>query len=86
LKIEHSDSYMKLGLIAYFRKMKGFTQEQLAERLGNGLRKGEAKLNVCRFLIGLIFVTAIFHLTPPLSPLYPDRIRCRLRLHAWQFG
>ena len=35
MKIEHSDSYMKLGLrIAYFRKMKGFTQEQLAERLG----------------------------------------------------
>jgi transcriptional regulator with XRE-family HTH domain len=35
LKIEHSDRYMKLGLrIAYFRKMKGFTQEQLAEKLG----------------------------------------------------
>jgi len=35
LKTEHSDKYMKLGLrIAYFRKMKGFTQEQLAEKLG----------------------------------------------------
>jgi transcriptional regulator with XRE-family HTH domain len=35
LKAEHSDRYMKLGLrIAYYRKMKGFTQEQLAERLG----------------------------------------------------
>ena len=35
MKIEHADAYMKLGLrIAYFRKMRGFTQEQLAERLG----------------------------------------------------
>ncbi len=35
MKIEHTDRYMKLGLrIAYFRKMKGFTQEQLAEKLG----------------------------------------------------
>jgi len=35
LKRKHSDRYMKLGLrIAYFRKMKGFTQEQLAESLG----------------------------------------------------
>jgi len=35
MKAEHTDRYMKLGLrIAYFRKMKGFTQEQLAEKLG----------------------------------------------------
>lgn len=35
MKRKHSDRYMKLGLrIAYFRKMKGFTQEQLAESLG----------------------------------------------------
>jgi transcriptional regulator with XRE-family HTH domain len=35
LKIEHRDKYMKLGLrIAYFRKMRGLTQEQLAEKLG----------------------------------------------------
>ncbi|MGI5986316.1 MAG: helix-turn-helix domain-containing protein [Oscillospiraceae bacterium] len=35
MKIEHRDKYMKLGLrIAYFRKMRGLTQEQLAEKLG----------------------------------------------------
>lgn len=35
MKIEHADRHMKIGLrIAYFRKMKGFTQEQLAEKLG----------------------------------------------------
>ena len=35
MKAAHIDSYMKLGLkIAYFRKTKGFTQEQLAEQLG----------------------------------------------------
>ena len=35
MKIEHSDRYKMLGLrIAYFRKLKGLTQEQLAERLG----------------------------------------------------
>jgi len=35
LKIEHSERHRKLGLrIAYFRKMKGLTQEQLAEKLG----------------------------------------------------
>ena len=34
MKVEHVDRYMKLGLrIAYFRKMRGFTQEQLAEHL-----------------------------------------------------
>ncbi len=35
LKAEHSGKYMKLGLkIAYYRKLKGLTQEQLAEKLG----------------------------------------------------
>jgi len=35
MKLEHSERYKMLGLrIAYFRKMKGFTQEQLAEKLG----------------------------------------------------
>ena len=35
MKVEHIDKYMKLGLrIAYFRKMKGLTQEQFAEKLG----------------------------------------------------
>ena len=35
LKMEHSERYRKPGLrIAYFRKMKGLTQEQLAEKLG----------------------------------------------------
>ena len=35
MKKEHTDKYKNLGLrIAYFRKMKGFTQEQLAEKLG----------------------------------------------------
>lgn len=38
LKKEHRDRYKKLGLrIAYFRKMKGFTQEQFAEKLGKSL-------------------------------------------------
>ncbi len=35
MKAEYRDRYRKLGLrIAYFRKMKGLTQEQLAEKLG----------------------------------------------------
>ena len=34
MKAEHSDKYRKLGLrIAYFRKMRGLTQEQFAEKL-----------------------------------------------------
>jgi len=34
MKLEHRDKYMKLGLrIAYYRKMKGYTQERLAENL-----------------------------------------------------
>ncbi len=38
LKTEHRDGYMKLGLrIAYFRKMRGLTQEQFAEKLGKSL-------------------------------------------------
>lgn len=35
MKFEHSDKYVKLGLkIAYYRKLKGYTQEQLAENIG----------------------------------------------------
>lgn len=35
MKTEHRDRYKKLGLkIAYYRKLKGLTQEQLAEKLG----------------------------------------------------
>lgn len=34
MKQEYFDEYRKLGLkISYYRKLKGFTQEQLAERL-----------------------------------------------------
>jgi transcriptional regulator with XRE-family HTH domain len=35
LKLEHADKYRQIGLkIAYYRKLRGFTQEQLAEKLG----------------------------------------------------
>ena len=35
MKSEHIDKYRQLGLkIAYYRKLRGFTQEQLAEKLG----------------------------------------------------
>lgn len=35
MDIKHRDKYVKLGLkIAYYRKLKGYTQEQLAEKLG----------------------------------------------------
>jgi len=35
LKTEHKEKYKKLGLkISYYRKLKGITQEQLADRLG----------------------------------------------------
>ena len=35
MKTVHADRYKMLGLrIAYFRKMKGFTQEQFAEKIG----------------------------------------------------
>ena len=34
MKIEHMSKYKQLGLkIAYYRKMKGYTQEELAEKL-----------------------------------------------------
>lgn len=35
MKFEHRDKYIKLGLkISYYRKLKGYTQEQLAEGVG----------------------------------------------------
>lgn len=35
MKFEHSDKYIKLGLkIAYYRKLKGYTQEELSENIG----------------------------------------------------
>jgi len=35
MKTEHKEKYKKLGLkISYYRKLKGITQEQLADRLG----------------------------------------------------
>ena len=35
MKLEHNDKYKKLGLkISYYRKLKGLTQEQLADALG----------------------------------------------------
>lgn len=34
MKLNHKDKYKLLGLnIAYFRKLKGYTQEELAEKL-----------------------------------------------------
>ena len=34
MKIEYKENYIKLGLkIAYYRKLRGVTQEQLAERI-----------------------------------------------------
>ena len=38
MKAAHKTKYTKLGLkISYYRKLKGFTQEQLAERLDKNL-------------------------------------------------
>lgn len=38
MKAEHMLSYRKLGLkISYYRKLKGLTQEQLAERIDKNL-------------------------------------------------
>lgn len=35
MKTEHIDKYRQLGLkISYYRKLRGITQEQLAEKLG----------------------------------------------------
>lgn len=35
MKIEYESEYLQLGLkIAYYRKLRGLTQEQLAERVG----------------------------------------------------
>lgn len=35
MKLQHLDKYKRLGLkISYYRKVKGMTQEQLAEELG----------------------------------------------------
>lgn len=34
MKAEHSDKFLQLGLkVAYYRKLRGFTQEELAEKL-----------------------------------------------------
>ena len=34
MKFEHADRYVEMGLkIAYYRKLKGYTQEQLAEKV-----------------------------------------------------
>lgn len=38
VKAEHKSKYTKLGLkISYFRKLKGLTQEQLAEKINKNL-------------------------------------------------
>ena len=38
MKAAHKTKYTKLGLkISYYRKLKGYTQEQLAERLDKNL-------------------------------------------------
>lgn len=38
MKFEHSDEYIQLGLkISYYRKLKGFTQDQLAEKIDKNL-------------------------------------------------
>lgn len=38
MKLQHLDKYKRLGLkISYYRKVKGMTQEQLAEELGKNL-------------------------------------------------
>lgn len=38
MKLQHLDKYKRLGLkISYYRKIKGMTQEQLAEELGKSL-------------------------------------------------
>lgn len=38
MKLQHLDKYKRLGLkISYYRKVKGMTQEQLAEELGKSL-------------------------------------------------
>ena len=38
MKVAHKTKYRKLGLkISYYRKLKGFTQEQLAEMLDKNL-------------------------------------------------
>lgn len=35
MKLKHSDKYKQLGLkIAYYRKMRGFSQMELAEKIG----------------------------------------------------
>lgn len=35
LKVQHAEKYLQLGLkIAYYRKFRGLTQEQLAEQTG----------------------------------------------------
>ena len=38
MNIDYKDNYIKIGLkIAYYRKLKSLTQEQLAEKLGCGV-------------------------------------------------
>lgn len=38
MKLIHEEKYKKLGLkISYYRKLKGLTQEQLAEKVGKNL-------------------------------------------------
>lgn len=56
---KHYDKYRILGLnVAYYRKMKGFTQQQLAEKIfisKNHLSRIEAPKAVKSFSIDVIF-------------------------------
>lgn len=51
MKFEYRDQYIKLGLkISYYRKLRGITQEQLAEKINKSLSfLGEVEApNICR--------------------------------------
>ena len=69
MKAKYSDMYLQLGLkIAYYRKLRGLTQEQLAERVGISRQHMGAieAPNLCRPIsLDLLFnIAAVLDIEP----------------------
>ena len=72
MKKEHYDKYRKLCLkIAYYRKLRGYTQEQLAEKIGKSVEYIKCIENVN---IDYIFYIDIFLDISNALDVKPDKL------------
>ncbi len=72
MKKEHYDKYRKLCLkIAYYRKLRGYTQEQLAEKIGKSVEHIKCIENVN---IDYIFYIDIFLDISNALDVKPDKL------------